>query len=192
MQINLRKANAIQAEIRSAMNGIKLSGNVTVSEFDAKPEDVIGEAVHVFNRDHHRKMQLINALYDIRAKVARANVESGISDILAQVASYEAHIANDSDVSKMPVRKSAEEIQARIDKFKAAPASERSAIYGDRYNNVETGILDAMVIEGSKKLIKGFKRERQELNDKLLQLNVTTLITLKEDTVTTLKEEGIL
>lgn len=192
MEINLRKANAIQSEIRSAINGISFANTITVSEYDAQPEEVIAKANETFKKDYHRKMQLNNALFDVRSKVARANAAAGISDVLAQIAVIDSQIANETKVSQLSVRKSAEEICARIEKFKTAPATERSVIYGDRYNNIETGFVDAEVVEGAKKLIKNFKRERQNLSDKLLQLNVTTTIVLKDDSMATLKEEGIL
>lgn len=192
MEINLRKANAIQSEIRSAINGISFGNTVTVSEYDAQPEEVIAKANETFKKDYHRKMQLNNALFDVRSKVARANAAAGISDVLAQIAVIDSQIANETKVSQLSVRKSAEEIRARIEKFKTTPATERSVIYGDRYNNIETGFVDAEVVEGAKKLIKSFKRERQSLSDKLLQLNVTTTIVLKDDSLATLKEEGIL
>jgi hypothetical protein len=47
-------------------------------------------------------------------------------------------------------------------------------------------------IDQAKVELKTLKRFRQELNDKLLQLNVNTLITLSEDTVVTLKDEGLI
>jgi len=92
------------------------------------------------------------------------------------------------------VAKSMSEITARIDKLKATPtdASARSAIYGDRYNNVETSVVEQTTIDAAKAKVKELKRQKQTLQDKLLTLNVTTVINVSDVDVMVLKLEGIL
>ena len=98
MQINLRKASAIQAEIRKAINGVKVEQNVSVSEFTTDVEAAIGKAELDFRQAIERKEALNKALFQIRAAVGRANVESGINDVLADIQLIDAQIALKSTV----------------------------------------------------------------------------------------------
>lgn len=192
MQINLRKANAVQQELRRAISEISLKTDVSVNEYTKDVEGTIALSVTDFTRDFTRKLQLINSMYEIRREVARQNVQAGIADILASIAEIDESLRVVTEVSKKTERKSAEEITARIEKLKVANNSERASIYGDRYNNVETSCLTDVTIRMAKNSVKELKRRRQDLNDQLLQLNVNTLITLSEDAKTILKDEGIL
>ena len=193
MQINLRKANAVQQEIRRAINEITLKADLTVNEYTKDVEGTIALNATDFARDFTRKLQLINSVYEVRREVARKNTEAGIADILATIAEIDESLRVVTEVSKKTERKSAEEITARIEKFKATTSNnERGSIYGDRYNSVETSCLTDVTIRMAKNSVKELKRRRQDLNDQLLQLNVNTLITLSEDTKTILKDEGIL
>lgn len=191
MQINLRKANAIQADIRKAISAVDAVSNVTVTEFTQNVEATLDKAAAEYNLAVAKKVALNSALFKIRAAVGKANAESGINEVLAQVQEIEALIAIKNSVATLQVRKDSVEISARIEKMKTT-TSDRSLLYGDRYNNVETSVASQDLIDSAKNEVKIFKRFRQELNDKLLQLNVNTLITLSEDTVVTLKEEGLI
>lgn len=193
MQINLRKANVIQQEIRRCINEISFKTDVSVNEYTKDVEGIIALHANDFTRDFTRKLQLINSLYEVRREVANKNTEAGIANILASIAEIDESLRVVSEVSKKSERKSAEEIVARIEKFKTASNNnDRALLYGDRYNNVETSCLTDATIRMAKSSVKALKRRRQDLNDQLLQLNVNTLITLSEDANTILKEEGIL
>lgn len=192
MQINLRKANAIQAEVRRAISQVVAKDNVTVTEFTADVEGVISKAALEFRQAVEKKEALNKALFQIRAAVGRANVESGINDTLAEMQLLDARIAVKTAFVNAPLRKEISEINARIVKMKQAPSNDRSVLYGDRYNNVDTGVVSESDVNAVKAELKMLKRDRQGLNDKLLQLNVNTLIQLTDATKLTLQEEGLI
>ena len=192
MQINLRKAAAIQAEIRKAINSVKVEQTVSVTEFTADVEGVLSKGELEFNRALERKEDLNKALFRIRAAVGRANVESGINDILADIQLLDAQIAIENTIASAQVRKDVTEINARIVKMKQAPSNDRLALYGERYNSIESGVASEAAVNAAKQVLKGLKRDRQGLNDKLLQLNVNTLIELSDPTKMTLQEEGLI
>jgi glutamyl/glutaminyl-tRNA synthetase len=192
MQINLRKAAAIQSEIRKAISNVKTEQNVTVNEFTADVEAVMSKGELEFRQALERKEALNKALFQIRSAVGRANVESGINDVLADIQLIDAQIAIKNTVASATVRKDIGEINARIVKMKQASGSERGALYSiDRYNSVESSVVSEVAINAAKAEVKMLKRERQGLNDKLLQLNVNTLIQLSDPTKLTLQEEGL-
>jgi hypothetical protein len=189
MQINLRKANAIQSELRRAIGGVNTKTDIVVNEFTADVEGTLSKGALEFKQALERKEALNKALYQIRAAVGRANVESGISDVLADVELIDAQIAINNVVVNTQPRKDVSEINARIVKMKQTPVDARSALYGERYNNVDTTVVSETDIVAAKATVKMLKRERQGLADKLLQLNVNTLIQLSDPTKLTLQEE---
>lgn len=191
MQINLRKANAVQAEVRKAISGVKVESNVTVSEFTADVEATVSKSALEFTQALERKTALNNALFQIRAAVGRANAQAGISDVLAEIENIDAKIGIQSTVANATPRKEISEINARIVKAKSA-TGERVSLYGDRLSNVETSVVTEDAIRMAKELVKQLKREKQSLSDKLLQLNVNTLIELSDPTKITLTAEGII
>lgn len=192
MQINLRKANAIQAEIRRSIGQVNTKDNVTVTEFTSDVEGVISKAALEFHQALEKKEALNKALFQIRAAVGRANVESGISDTLADIQLLDARIAVKNAFASATLKKDISEINARIVKLKQVQTSERMSLYGDRYNNVDTGVVSEVDVAAAKAELKALKRDRQALNDKLLQLNVNTLIQLTDATKLTLQEEGLI
>lgn len=193
MKVTLRKANAIQAEIRKAIAAKNVSDTVTVTEYTADIAFVLEKAKADFSGDVARKIALNTALFNIRKSVAQVNASAGVSDMLADIELIDATMAVYSNVSTKEVAKSVSEIAARIEKMKATPAeSTRSAIYGDRYNNVETSVVEQGTIDGAKQLVKQLKRDKQNLQDKLLTQNVNCTIEINAVDEMVLKMEGII
>lgn len=190
MEINLRKANAIQSEIRKAISSSGVSDTVSVTEYTGDIAGALNTAMDAFATDVTRKVALNTALFNIRKSVAQANATSGISDILADVQTIDAVMAVFSGVATKTVAKSVEEITARVEKLKVTPTNE-SRIYGDRYNSVDTSVVEQSTIDVAKAKVKELKREKQTLQDKLLALNVNTTITISDVDAMVLKVEGI-
>ena len=189
--INLRKANAIQSEIRKAISGSGVKDTVSVNESTTSIVDALEKAKEVFATDTTRKVALNTALFNIRKSVAQANANNGISDILTDVELIDAKMAVYSNIATKEVAKSVSEIVARVEKLKTTPTNE-SRIYGDRYNTVETSVVDQNSIDHAKQMVKQLKREKQTLQDKLLALNVNTVINIELTDEMVLKVEGIL
>jgi hypothetical protein len=194
MQVNLRKANAIQSEIRKAINAVKTEVSVSVSEFTPDIEKAVTDAQTEFLNAVKRKEQLNAVLFEIRSAVGRANVQSGVSDLLAEVQNVDAKMTIFTTVSSATAAKTVDELKARVEKLKSTSSeqSARMAVYGERYNNVETSVVSQSVLDKFKAEVKTLKRAKQDLQDKLLNLNVATTIALSANSVSVLKEEGIL
>jgi hypothetical protein len=192
--INLRKANALQSEIRKAISSSGVKDTLSVNEYTTNLDGVLEKAMADFATDVTRKVALNTALFNIRKSVAQANANNGVSDVLTDIELIDAKMAVYSNVATKEVAKSFSEINARIDKLKTVPAdaSRASAIYGDRYNNVETSVVEQGTIDGAKQIVKQLKREKQILQDKLLALNVNSMIGIDTVDEMVLKMEGIL
>lgn len=191
MKINLRKANAIQAEIRRAINGCNVESNVGVTEFTPNVEEVIREAGVKYQLANQRKIALTNALYNIRGHVANANAAAGVNILLTDIQRIEAVMSIHSVVTVQQVAKSIEEVNARVEKQKSLNGESRLSML-ERYNTVDTTVVTQADIENAKEAVKTLKRNRQELQDKLLTLNVTVTIDISPEDEQLLVEEGIL
>jgi hypothetical protein len=190
--INLRKANALQSEIRKAISSSGVSDTVSVTEYTSDVAGGLEKAMKEFATDVTRKVALNTALFNIRKSVAQANSNMGISDILADVELIDATITVYSNVATKAVAKTLDEINARVEKIKASALTNESRIYGDRYNVVETSVVEQSTIDAAKQKVKELKRQKQTLQDKLLTLNVNTVINISDVDVMVLKVEGIL
>lgn len=192
--INLRKANALQSEIRKAISSSGVSDTVSITEYTKDIAGGLEKAMADYAIDVTRKVALNTALFNIRKSVAQANANNGISDILADVELIDAKITVYNAVATKAVAKSLDEITSRVEKLKATPtdATARSAFYGDRYSTVETSVVEQSTIDGAKQIVKQLKREKQTLQDKLLTLNVNTVINIDLTDEMVLKIEGIL
>lgn len=193
MQVNLRKANAIQGEIRKAISAVKLESSVSITEYTTDITTALANGADAFIQAIQRKEQLSASLYEIRALVSKANATVGINDVLTEVERIDAKMQIVSAATDAPVAKAFDEIHGRVQKFKGQTAeTARSSLYGDMYNKVDTGVLSQTKINEYKDLVKNLKRTKQGLQDKLLTLNVSNYITLPEDVVSILQAEGIL
>jgi hypothetical protein len=64
--------------------------------------------------------------------------------------------------------------------------------YYGRNEEVSTSIFTSQEIDNFKNVLAVSKKQKQKLQDELLELNVRTEITLSEQTVATLTKENIL
>jgi hypothetical protein len=127
-------------------------------------------------------------LYEIRKAVARANADESINDMLAEVAMLEKEIQfNNTYATKSP-RLSDAVIEGKLSKLKEG---KEDTFYG-RGNTVDTGIFTTEEVNDFKRTVADLKRQKQKLQDTLLELNVQTEIELDEETVRFLERADIL
>jgi len=190
MQINLRKANALQAEIRRAIAAAAPQATVTVNEFTADIAAALDEAHARHHEAFMRQSNLTQALYNIRNSVATANAVAGIPQMLGNIERADAMIALHEKIISAGLAKSQAEIAARIEKMRNS-SSERS-IYGDRFNSVETTVHSQVGLDVSRNLVREHRRGKQALQDQLLAANINTLIEIDVNDLQVLKNEGLL
>jgi len=186
MQINLRKANSIQTSIQDAINSIEMESQVEINEFE-NPVDIIQTANDNFFGNDARRQKLLQAFYNIRALVATANANCGVSTNLAKAAFIEKRIVQLTPIASARPMTSMEVIKGRLDRIKNRDDKE---YYGR--DTVSTTIFGKDQISQAKAEIKNLKKQKQKVNDENLDLNFKTEIPLSEETVTVLTEEGIL
>ncbi len=190
MNITLRKANAVQNSINEAIKTIKVELNVELNEFQ-NVEDTIAKANNALVENDGRRQKLTMALYNIRALVGTANTASGIDTALAKAAFIDKRIgqleqlANANEITALDV------IKGKLEKIKTLKDEARSRIYGYG-DTVTTSVLAKEQINQAKAEILNLKKQKQKLNDEILELNIKTEIPLADDVVATLQAEGLL
>ncbi len=191
MQISLRKANAVQAGINDAIKGIKIETALELNEF----QDVVAELKKandaLFTNDS-RRQRLLLSLYNIRGLVGTANAQSGIDLKLATAAFIEKRIAQLDELAKLAAVTDLAVINGKLEKIRNDKSeTTRSRIYG--YNDtVNTTVVSQEQIDQIKSEIQNLKKQKQKLNDEILELNIKTEIPLSEDVVKTLTDEGLI
>jgi len=191
MNLTLRKANAVQNSINDSIKSIEIKTTLELNEF----QDVVTELKKandaLFTNDS-RRQRLLLALYNIRGLVGTANAQSGIDLKLATAAFIDKRIGQLEALSKLEPVTDLAVINGKLDKIRNDKSeTARSRIYG--YNDtVTTTVVSQEQIDQVKAEIQNLKKQKQKLNDEVLELNIKTEIPLSEDVVKTLEEEGLI
>jgi hypothetical protein len=190
MNITLRKANAIQLSILDAIKSINIKTTIALNEFQEITKEVSLAQSTLMTNDG-RRHELLVAMYNIRQLVSTANCQAGIDVKLSTSALLDKRIAQLEELSKIEPMTSLEVVSGQLDKIKARPADARTSLYGHS-DTVSTTVLTKDHLEKIKSDIKSMKKQKQKLNDELLELNIRTEVTLSESVVTTLTSEGLI
>jgi len=188
MNITLRKANAVQLSINEMVRGLSFDTSVSLNEFEDATAQITAVR-DVFDTHRATRTKLVSALYEIRKAVAGANADAGINDMLAEVAQLEKEIQFYNIFATKTPRLSDAVIAGKMDKIKNT--SEESRMYG-RSDTVDTSIFTKQEVEEFKRTVADLKRQKQKLQDTLLELNVQTEIQLDEETARFLERADIL
>ncbi len=190
MNITLRKANAVQNSINDAVKNIKVELNVELNEFQ-NIEEVISKANNDLVANDGRRQALTMALYNIRALVGTANASSGIDTALAKAAFIDKRIAQLEQLAGANEITALDVIKGKLEKIKSLKDEARSRMFGYG-DTVTTSVLAKEQITQAKTEILNLKKQKQKLNDEILELNIKTEIPLREEVVKTLQAEGLL
>lgn len=188
MQVNLRKANALQESIMEAIRGIELENTITLTEFD-DVDSKLAEAQAKLVTNMGRIDRLYQAYYDIRTVVGEQN-SRGISAKLAVIAQHEKIIGVLTGQANVQPRLDANVIKGKLAKI-AKGTTDGATVYGRR-EEVTTSILDAATIQAIKSDIVDLKKTKRKLQDSLLEDNINTKVTLPQNVVDTLNTEKLI
>jgi len=190
MEITLRKANALQNNVNDLLKGISVVDSVTLNEFE-DAEVILSNKAREARVSFDRQVALTKALYDIRTEVANANHFSRITTMLTQVALLDKLIGFNQKMAERQVRVSPEVVQGKVQKFRAVKEDSRMSLY-DRFNEFTSGVTTDAEVKEFKDSVSALKREKQALQDQILEANVSTKVNLSEVTANVLRSEGLL
>lgn len=188
MKITLRKASALQNAINDTLKGLEVTTTVTVDEFQS-PDTVIAAARAEANKAFVRKSSLLDVLYTVRKDVAAANAGAGITDLLAEVAQLEKRIQLQGQLAGATAQLEGTVLEGRLARLRESTSETR--LYRSS-NGVETGVFTTDEIAGAKTALAELKKGKQALQDRLLELNVSTTVNLSEKSIVVLQQEGLI
>ena len=110
---------------------------------------------------------------------------------LAKAAFIDKRITQLEEIATLKPHTDISVIQGKLEKIKNLKDEARSRIYGYA-DTVSTTVVSQEQIDQAKAEILNLKKQKQKLNDEILELNIKTEIPLTEDTVKLLQEEALL
>lgn len=191
MNISLRKANAIQAAITETIADIKINVSVDLNEFQDPEEQLQAANSQLFENDT-RRQKLLLAFYNIRGLVGAANAQCGIDVNLTKAAFINRRIQQLQEFSRCEPYTNLDVIRGKLEKIRNRPVEDRPAMFGRNESVVVSSVISQEQIDQSRAEINSLKKQKQKINDEVLELNIKTEIPLSEDVVETLVKEGIL
>lgn len=188
MKLTLRKANALQNAILEQIKSIEVNASISVNEFQ-NVSDTITNAREQLVANDLRRDSLLQALYQIRAQVSAYNENSGVSKRLTRAAYLDKRMTQLKALAESTVAEDRAVINGKLDKIRNRPAESRASFYSG--DEVTTGLLTQEQVSGYKAQILSLKKEKQKLNDEVLELNVRTEFELSNDVEAILVKESL-
>lgn len=189
IKISLRKANAIQQNINDLLKTIQVKPTVELNEFQDVVQSLQAANDAVMAADV-RRSDLLMALYSIRATMGVANTQSGIGNRLSHLAYIDKRLHQlDGLVAESAKLKDLVVITGQLDKIRNRREEHR--LYGYE-STVSSGVLQQQQIDSIAGIMRELKKQKQKLNDEVLELNVRTEVELTDDVEAVLVKEGIL
>jgi len=187
MNISLRKANAVQGAIQEVLNSISIDTSIELNEFQDVSAELQQANDTLFANDA-RRQKLLLAFYNIRGLVGTANASCGINTSLAKGAFIDKRIAQLSEIANAKPVTDLAVVNGKLSKLRDSKDTDRGFGYRD---SVYTSVVAKNQIEQAQAEIKNLKKQKRELNDEVLELNVKTEIPLSDDVVEVLQAEGL-
>lgn len=187
MKISLRKANALQTAIQEHIKTIDIDMSLTINEFQPVTDSIVKARETLLTNDQ-RLSDLTAALYAIRGGIGDSNASAGISRLLAKAAYMDKRIAQVKGLTESQPTEDLNIVQSMLDKIKRDTDAGRA--YGR--DSVTVGILDQTQIDQYKVALQTLKREKQKINDQILELNIRTELLLEDDVADILRKEGLI
>lgn len=186
MKLSLRKANALQVLIQEGIDE-RFVGIATINKFE-DPSSVIEAAGKELILTIGKKFDLIDVLFSIRKKVGKAGADAGIADLLTDLALNEKQSAFFKQLASttqfaVPV----EQVQSALEELRKDTTQS-----GYRRESISVGLLNKETVDKYKSAINKLRKQKQDISDKLLHLNVSTEIELDATEVQVLKQYEIL
>ena len=193
MQINLRKASALQSDIQSLIRSIRVETRASFEDRDAVAEEMT-EAISEWRTNLERKTDLINVLFGIREKVGVANAECGLNTKLTEHRriSEQRELLEDTVDGRRGRMLTIEQVVEKLTKMEERVENAKEALFGrSRDIEVYTELLDKEDLDSYRKEIRSLKKLQRSINEEVLELNIRTHIVLSEAEVEVLRNEDL-
>ena len=187
-KITLRKANALQGSLMDLIKSIEVKNTVVLNEFQ-NVHDIINTARQTAADNALKREQLLDVAYELRMLVGRANATSGINDLLTRAALLDKKISYLTAMVDNQPTEVIEVLVGKLEKIRSGATDVRRYGYDD---TVDTGLYSTVQLVSFNDTLRLLKKEKQSINDKVLELNVRTEIELTKAASELLNKEQLL
>lgn len=194
MKITLRKAAQVQAEIVKRIGELSEPMSVAMEvNSAANPVETQKQNIENFEKSLVSVGELTRIQYLIRGQVARVNHESGISQLLTRDAYLNAESKRLSNIAR--VRSVAQDAALLEASYLAKLEQQKTSapnIYGrSSTETITLELLTEKTREQMKAKLLEFKRERNQIADQILALNVSTHVEVQDQDWASLESLGV-
>jgi hypothetical protein len=193
VQVTLRKANSIQKVIRTEINSLTrvlAADEISVTIFDKDVASTIKNARDNFNAAMIKRDRLTNILYEIRQLVCDANYKSGVTALInetARLGAVQENLQKLATISAaVPLEQIVEDLEIQRQRFEKSPESFRVR------ENMDVSLMTEDMLREIKEKNLAIARNRRRLDDEILNLNVSTMINISDESYKFLEENGVI
>jgi uncharacterized protein YdcH (DUF465 family) len=190
VKINLRKAGVLKESITDAINNIAINTDIELTEFQDVAAALQGANDTLFENDT-RRQQLLLAYYNVESLIRTAETSVGIDVLKAKSAFAENRIVQITEIANVDPLIDVNIIAGKLEKIKNRSKEEQDTS-AEVVDTVYTSVVSSQQIEQAKAEIKNLKKQKQALEDEILELILQTEIPLSEEVAECLQLEGIL
>jgi hypothetical protein len=175
----------------NVMNNIEVSTKRSYADIDYVETD-FHDHVSTWKNNLNRKWQLVDTLENIRKATAKANQDSGVSDLLTEERVITQKIKFLTEVMEYRNTRmyTVQEITDKLKKYQEIKSD--SVLAFRQEQSVTSSLISKEEISVYETEIRKLKKLRQKTNDQILELNVSTLIDLSESDVRFLEKEELI
>ncbi len=186
MKISLRKANTIQNNISEFIKNYSIVTDFYITEFEDVTETLNKKCSELITK-YNKRDELLSIQYSIRDHISNMNQQSGISVYLTQCALLDKKIENATLIVKC-TPSNVSVVSGALEKAK----QKTNSFSSNPYTQIGVSAVTQDIIDTLSADLYRFKLEKQKLNDKILELNIKTEITLDDGMVSILKEHNLI
>jgi hypothetical protein len=200
MKITLRKADAIAKAALDAARRVPLESTVSVSAYSTETVSAVAETARDTLRSNLKvSTDLLEAAYQIRAVIGEANRRVGIDDALTEKAQLDARekvlsgLATTAVVGRRGTTTTATDFavaEKQREALQARLKSDHYSGYGDE--SVTVRVLDDSLTGEVQTALADIRKQKIAISDRLLELNMSTKVSLDASVVETLTKQGLI
>jgi len=188
VKINLRRAGVLKAYILDAIETISIKTNIEITEFEDVAA-VLQNANDTLFENDTRRQQLLLAYYNIESLIRTAEAGVGIDVLVAKSTFAENRIAQLTEIADVDPLVDINVLAGKLVKIRDRSKDEQDALSSD---TVHTSVVSSEQIAQAKTEIQNLKKQKQAIEEEILELNMQTEVPLSEEVVECLQLEGVL
>ena len=189
MKVSLRKANALQEQLNEA---IKTRPNadheVNVIDYELWRSE-IENAQTKYYKEVERKLDMVEARFSIRKRIANHNTLCGVTNLLADLNQIESQITT---IQRWILQREVRQKDEVLEKQRNRKVARAENADFDGYISMDVSVISRNDHDHWTEKLQELKRTKAKLNDDLLSLNIKTEIDLPSQVVKVLKQENLI